>query len=278
MISFLYIVSDPEIAKVVSAVEDVAPVVDLERLGKAERQGHTDSWQSLHGPQDVTRIRQAVPAAHLIVRVNPLNENSKQEIDDVLARGADSIMFPMFRTIEELARFYDFVDGRAAVLPLFETSDAVAAIPQMLEKLPIEKLHIGLNDLHLDLGREFIFQPLTEGYLEEPAAALRQFGTPFGIGGLARSREGIVSPEYLLGEHVRLGSTSAILSRTFHRSATTVSQLANEMDFAAEVSKLRSIYAALQGSDQEALERNRIATAERVQDVVRLVRKKREIN
>lgn len=38
---------------------------------------------------------------------------------------------------------------------------------------------------------------------------------PFGFGGIARIGEGDLPSDYILGEHVRLGSTSVILSRTF---------------------------------------------------------------
>lgn len=273
---FLMIVNDPQIARHICAVEGVLPFVDLEYLGKAERQGHVDSWKSTQSAEDVSRIREAVPDAHLVVRINPLHEGTSAELDDVIARGADSIMLPMFHTREELSRFFDLLGDRAGALPLFETADAVRAIPEMADALPLTELHIGLNDLHLDLGKDFIFQPLAEGFLEEPAAALRRTGIPFGIGGLARSREGIVSPEFLLGEHVRLGSSATILSRTFHRGAETLDDLKREMDFAGEVEKLQAIYRGFLDTDKEGLEQNRLATINRIEDVVHLIRKKKE--
>jgi Citrate lyase beta subunit len=276
MISFLMIVSDPEVARQACAAKAVMPFVDLERLGKAERQGHLDSWKSSQEVEDVTRIREAVPDARLVVRVNPLNDGSQAEIDDVVARGADFVMLPMFRTGDELGRFYDMLRGRAQGLPLFETAAAVIAIPKMVEQLPIEQLHIGLNDLHLDLQQDFIFQPLAEGFLEEPAAALRAAGIRFGIGGLARSREGIVSPEFLLGEHVRLGSTGAILSRTFRRSVEAEDVISSETDLVTEVEKLQAIYAGFLAMDRDQLEQNRLATADRIRDVVHLIRRKKE--
>lgn len=276
MISFLMIVNDPKVARQACATSSVMPFVDLERLGKAERQGHLDSWKSTQEAADVTLIREAVPEAKLVVRVNPLNDGSRAEIDDVIARGADFVMLPMFHTVDELGRFYDMLGGRARGMPLFETAAAVAAIPEMLDRLPIEQLHIGLNDLHLDLQQDFIFQPLAEGFLEEPAAALRMAGIRFGIGGLARSREGIVSPEFLLGEHVRLGSTGAILSRTFRRSVAAADIVSSDADFVVEIEKLQAIYAGFLTMNREQLEQNRMATADRVRDVVHLIRRKKE--
>lgn len=273
---FLMIVNDPQIARHICAVEGVFPFVDLEYLGKAERQGHVDSWKSNQSTTDVTRIREAVPDADLVVRINPLHDGTAAELDDIVARGADRVMLPMFHTREELSRFFDLLDGRADALPLFETAAAVRAIPEIVETLPLTGLHIGLNDLHLDLGLDFIFEPLAEGFLEEPTAALRSAGIPFGIGGLARSREGIVSPEFLLGEHVRLGSSATILSRTFHRGAETLEALKREMDFRGEVEKLQAIYRRFLVMDKEGLEQNRLATIDRIEDVVHLIRRKKE--
>lgn len=271
---FLMILDDPEIAQYVCAHEGVIPFVDLEIMGKAQRQGHMDTWMSQQTPLDVTRIREAVPEAHLVVRINPLHDGSQAEIDAVIVRGADSVMLPMFTEKDELARFLDMLGGRAQALPLFETAKSVRAIPQIIEELGLKQLHIGLNDLHLDLGMSFMFQPLADGLLEAPAEAMRAAGVSFGIGGLARAREGIVSPEYLLGEHVRLGSTAAILSRTFHRGPKFLQDLKESMDFGAELDRLRAIYNGFAALDASVLEKNRIQTHDRIADVVRFIKSK----
>lgn len=271
---FIMAVGDPDIARHV-APAGVDPFVDLEVMGKAQRQGHLTTWKSSQTATDVSRIREALPDAHLVVRINPLHEGSPAEIDDVIARGADSVMLPMFHDIDTLARFVELLRDRARPLPLFETAASVRAIPDMLSRLDLERIHIGLNDLHLDLGRDFLFEPLADGYLEAPAAALRERGVAFGIGGIARAREGIVSPEYLLGEHVRLGSDMAILSQTFHRNAADLAELEASMDFAAEVGRLRAIYDGFARADADELEHNRVQTHDRIRDVVALMRRKR---
>lgn len=270
---FLMVVSDPDIARFVAANGVARLFVDLEYMGKDVRQKGLDTWKSGSTAEDVTSVREAAPEAHLLVRVNPLHEGSRAEIDDVIARGADSVMLPMFRTREDLARFLDLLNGRAESLPLVETVAALRAIPELVETLPVTGLHIGLNDLHLELGMRFMFQPMANGLLDEPAAALRQHDVPFGIGGLARADEGIVSPNVLLGEHVRLGSTAAILSRTFHRQAKTLGDLQAGTDFRAEVDRLQAIYTGFLSATAEELQRNRLTTADRVNDVVHLIEK-----
>lgn len=270
---FLMIVDDPDIARYVSENGVDRLFVDLECIGKHERQKGTASWESKQTLEDVSKIREAAPAAHVLVRINPLHEDSKAELDGAIARGADSIMLPMFRSTDELARFFDLLADRAEAVPLVETYDALRAIPELIEKLPLTSLHIGLNDLHLDMRLDFMFQLITDGFLDEPCSAMRAGGVPFGIGGIARAGEGIVSPDYLLGEHVRLGSSAAILSRTFHREAESLQQLQENMDFPGEVAKLRVIYKAFQAQNADLLEQNRRVTRDRVNDVVKLIRK-----
>lgn len=261
-IRFLMIVSDPAIATYCATHGVDTLFVDLERHGKDERQRNLPSWISRQQPEDITRVREAAPAADLLVRLNPLHGASAAEIEDALARGADRLMLPMFRSADEVTRFFDLVRARAPVMLLFETAAALAAMGDILARVPLGEAHIGLNDLHLDLGQRFMFEPLARGLLEEPCAALREAGVRFGIGGLARAGEGIVDPELLLSEHVRLGSTQAILSRTFHRNSQTLEEMRATTDFAAEIARLRDTYRRMQEADMTTLQRNRMSAAD----------------
>ena len=272
------IVDDGDIARYVSEHGVARLFVDLEHLGKEDRQKNLDTWKSRQTSADVSRIRDAAPDAHVLVRINPLHAGTAAELDDVLARGADSIMLPMFRGRDDLAVFLDLLNGRAEALPLVETASALKAIPEIVETLPITGLHIGLNDLHLDLRRDFMFEPLAEGLLEEPAAALRGRGIPFGIGGLARADGGLVSAGLLLGEHVRLGSSATILSRGFHGGAKTLPELLAGMDFPAEVSRLKSLYRMYGSMSPEDLEANRQSAARSIAEVAKGVRERRAVS
>ena len=272
---FIMILRDPNIAQYVCSFEGITPFVDLETHGKAERQGHLNSWKSSHTFEDVSAIKEAVPDAHLIVRINPMHDQSAAEISEVVARGADSVMLPMFFEKSTLARFMDILGDKAQPYPLFETASSVTALPEMVSGLGVNRLHIGLNDLTLDLKKNFLFQPIADNYLERPARYMRERNIYFGIGGIARANEGIVSPEYLLGEHVRLGSSAAILSQTFHRNAATLEQLLEDMDFGKELEKLHGIYNTFVSIKAEELEKNRVVTRNRIYDVVQLLQKRR---
>ena len=264
----MMVVGDPDMAAFVSARGVDRLFVDLEVHGKAQRQGHVDSWKSHHTPETISAIRAAAPQADLLVRVNPLHDGSSAEVEDALARGASTIMLPMFQDAISVARFADILAGRARFVPLVETVGALAAVEQILALGVVDELYFGLNDLHLDQGRRFMFQPLADGDLDPAAAACRRAGIPFGIGGVGRAGEGAVTPELILGEHVRLGSTWAILSRSFHARSTSVAQIEAQMDFAAEARRLKDIYAEHLGSDQATLAANTTAFRDTVAQIV----------
>ncbi|MFK8036330.1 MAG: hypothetical protein AB8B94_19520 [Hyphomicrobiales bacterium] len=251
-LDLLMIVDDAAIASYVSERGVDKLFVDLETLGKEERQGHLDTVRSVQTPETLTTIREAVPDAHVLVRVNPLHQNSLAEIDDVVARGADSVMLPMFRDADALARFLDYLGGRAIPLPLFETQGSLDSLGAILQRGGFKTAHIGLNDLHIDRGDSFILEPLVDKVLDEPCRAFQEAGVDFGIGGIARAGEGAVPPELLLAEHVRLGSSAAILSRSFHRQASSLDELA-KMDFFSEVAKIHDVYSSISSLSNEAL-------------------------
>lgn len=263
----MMITADPGVAAhIVAAGTDVV-FVDLEAMGKAARQGHLDTWKSPHGPADISTVRAAVPGAAVMVRLNPLHEGSAAEIDDALARGADQLMLPMFREAAVLARFMELVAGRADVVPLVETARALADMAGIAALRPA-RVHIGLNDLHLDLGQRFLFEPLAKGHLDDAAAILSEAGLPFGIGGVARLGEGLVPAEVVLGEHVRLGSTWVILSRTFHRRTETLDDLEANLDFSTELKALRARYEDWQKATAEEIETNRMTLRSLVAQVI----------
>lgn len=235
----MLITNRPEVAAhaVGSGVDLV--FVDLEIKGKQQRQAGRSTVISGHSYDDVARIRAVVPAGRLLVRVNPWDEDSPREVEEVLARGADRIMLPMFRGPAELQALVGAVRGRCQIVGLLETAEAAACVGDIAAVEGLSRIHIGLNDLHLALRKRFMFELLLDGTVQEVAAALRARSMPLGIGGLARVGEGLVPADSLIAEHVALGSTSAILSRTFHRGDTDDSVLSGGPRLAEEIGKLR---------------------------------------
>ena len=126
--------------------------VDLETHGKRTRQSGLSTWISEHSLEDLARLQPCVEKASLFVRANPLHDGSADEIEAFVGQGAGIIMLPNFTQVEEVARFTDLVGGRARVVPLVERV-AAAAIIGRLPALGVSEIHIGLNDLSIDLGQ-----------------------------------------------------------------------------------------------------------------------------
>lgn len=214
MLKLMYITNRPEIARIAENTGVDRIFIDLETIGKQERQGGMDTVQSNHTIEDISRVREAFDG-ELLVRSNPIHSGSREEIDAIVAGGADVVMLPYFKTVNDAARFIDYVGGRAKVNLLVETAEAVDNLDAILRLEGIDEIHIGLNDLHLSYGMKFMFELLANGAVERLGRKILDAGIPFGFGGIARLGVGVLPAEWIIKEHYRLGSTCAILSRSF---------------------------------------------------------------
>lgn len=263
------ITNNIDVAKFITEFEKVIPIVDLEHLGKGIRQGHLNSWKSTHKIDDVSRIKNAIPDKTVMVRVNPLNPDSSKEIDEVINRGADVVMLPMFHDIETLARFHDILNGRSLSLPLFETIGSLNVLEEAVTTQPIHALHIGLNDLSLELGFRFMFECFSKNILDVALQSVKNTNIEYGIGGIARVGYGMLPAENILGEHVRLGSSATILSRGFHGNAIDLNELINSIDFALEIAKIQSCYSNWSSVTPSNLAKNKLKTNQIIERIVK---------
>ena len=221
MIDLLQITNDPELARRCDAIPGMRLFVDLETHGKAQRQAGRNTFISTHQINDVGLIKAQLHQTRLMVRVNPLHPGTADELNAVLAQGADLLMLPMFHTADELRAFSHLVSGRAPIIALLETAGALESLDGWLGTPGLCEVFVGLNDLHLSLGWRFMFEPLAEGLLDGVANRVHAHGLRFGFGGIARLDEGLLPGRDVLAEHLRLGSAAVILSRTFHRGGAT---------------------------------------------------------
>lgn len=220
-LKLMYITNRPDVAKIAekSGVDRI--FVDMEYIGKAERQGGMDTVQSHHTIEDIKNVRSAITTSELLVRCNPIHDaaeeycSSKDEIDQVVEAGADIIMLPFFKTVEEVQSFLSFVNGRCKTMLLFETPEAVEKIDEILALDGIDELFIGLNDLSIGYKKGFMFELLADGTVEQICEKFKTTGLPYGFGGIASLGKGMLPSEKIIIEHYRLGSSCVILSRSF---------------------------------------------------------------
>ncbi len=220
-LKLMYITNKPQIAQIAESAGVDRIFVDLEYIGKSERQGNMDTVQSHHTAEDVKIIADAITTAELLVRINPIHNatadytSSKEEIDAVIKNGAKILMLPYFKTLQEVKEFLKMVDGRVKTMLLIETPEAVEIIDEILMLDGIDYIHIGINDLSLGYGKRFMFELLSDGTVERLCTKFSEKGILYGFGGIASLGKGMVPAEMIIKEHYRLGSTCAILSRSF---------------------------------------------------------------
>lgn len=220
-LKLMYITNRPDIAQIAETAGVDRIFLDMEYIGKTARQGGMDTVQSHQTLEDVKKVAEAIMSAELLVRVNPIHEETKdylsseEEINGAIENGAKVLMLPYFKTVKEVERFIEIVDGRAKVMPLLETPEAVDAVDDILKLDGLDEIFVGLNDLSLGYGKKFMFELLSDGTVEDLCYKFRKAEIPYGFGGIAAIGKGELPAEKIITEHYRLGSTCVILSRSF---------------------------------------------------------------
>lgn len=274
MLKLMYITVDPQVALAAQSAGVDWIFVDMERIGKADRQGGMDTVQSSHRVEDIRTLRPVVTTSELLVRCNSVHDrcraygSTEEEIDAVVDAGADIIMLPFFQTAPQVRRFLRAVDGRAKTMLLVETPEAVENLGQILDMPGIDMIHIGINDLHLGYRRKFMFELLADGTVEAIGQKIRGAGIPWGFGGVARPGTGTLPAEWILGEHCRLGSSMVILSRSFYDQSKPLPKAEMEAFFKKSVAEIRRWEGVWEAATAEALEENRQAVAASVEKIL----------
>lgn len=284
MLKLMYITNNPVVSKIAEDAGVDWIFVDMEFIGKDSRQRGLDTVQNHHTVEDVKNIRQAISTAKLLVRVNPIHDtfnnypSSKDEIDSVIEVGADIIMLPYFKTVEEVITFIKLVDGRAKTLILLETVEAANLIDKILDVPGIDMIHLGLNDMHLEKGMKFMFQLLADGTVDSLACKIKAKGIPFGFGGIATIDGGVLPGSMVLKEHVRLGSSMVIVSRSFCNT-----DIVSDLDevsaiFHKGIRAIRDLEAELRIKPEAYFEKNHIEVVKVVNQIVNSIETKEHGN
>jgi 2-keto-3-deoxy-L-rhamnonate aldolase RhmA len=226
---------DPAVAARADAAGIDRVGIDVERVGKAQRQAGLGTWISTHGMESLPALRTALHRSRLFARTNPVNDGTPAELDALLGAGVEVVMLPMFSTAHEVERFTTLVDGRAEVVLLLERAAAARAIDEILAVDGVTEVHIGINDFTLDLGLPNRFLALTHAITDRVAERVLAAGRRFGIGGIGRvDAPGLpLDSDLIYAQYARLGASAALIARAFlgpdHR----------RVDLTAEVARAR---------------------------------------
>lgn len=279
-LSLMYITNNVDVALIAQRAGVDRIWIDMEYIDKEKRQGGLDTVKSHHTVEDVARLRPHIKQSELLVRINPVHDatdayvSTEQEIEQVIAAGADVIMLPMFRTAGEVKRFLDCVGGRTKTILLFETAEAVQNVDDILALEGVDEVHIGLNDLHLAYGMDFMFELICQDTVAKLCETFRAKGVKYGFGGIARVGFGMLPAEHVIAEHYHLGSTAAILSRGFCDANRVQDPAEIESIFIEGVRNIRLKEAEVAAYSEEQYEQNLAVIRDKVAAIVQAKRQK----
>ena len=103
-LKLMYITNKPEVALIADETGVDRIFIDMEYIGKEERQAGLDSVKSHHTISDIIAVKKNIKKAELLVRVNPIHQatsaycSSYDEINAAIDAGADVVKLPMYRT------------------------------------------------------------------------------------------------------------------------------------------------------------------------------------
>jgi hypothetical protein len=208
----LFSVDEKLVQRAVSADVD-GFMVDWENQAKKARQKNFDTEINLHTFDDLCRLRSIVPAGKLICRINGFNgEQTFREADQAIQGGADEVFLPMVTAPEQASDLLNHCAKAVDVSILIETTSALNHL-EALAALPLKRVYIGLNDLHIQQGTPNLFYPLTDGTITK---IRRHFKQPVGLGGVTHPCGGKpISSLELIKTYAQHSINFSFLRRTF---------------------------------------------------------------
>ena len=108
-----------------------------------------------------------------------------------------------------------------------------------------------------------MFELLADGTVDRICDVIKKSNKPFGFGGIARIGYGILPAEYIIKEHYRIGSSRAILSRSFCNADKTSDLYEIKSLFEKEIIKIRQTEKTASALKAADFEKNR-------QEVIRI--------
>ena len=228
--NYISITNNLEHAKIISRSGINQIMVDIETIGKPERQLGKNAVINFHSLSDIFKIKSLGLPTDLICRVNPYNERSSSEINTAISYGADHIMIPMIESVDDFQRMLDIISGRCKVIPLIETPHSLLNAYRIIDFVPLDQIHFGLNDLCIGFKQKNIFEILFSKTFHCVVNEVKGKIKTLGIGGVGSPLfSQLVDPKLVLKYIHLLGGNSVILSRSFFKNGYDESEIKNSI-------------------------------------------------
>ncbi len=276
MINLFYITNNVIEAQIVDKLDIDWIFIDIEKVGKKDRQVGRNTVLSDHSISDVQKIRSVINNTKILLRCNPIGIHSRKEIEEInKINGLDMVMLPFFKNATEVKIFLELLDtSKVEPALLIETTSAINNLNDILKLYPFKYVHIGLNDIHIERNSCFMFEPFIDGLLEETVSILNNNNIKFGIGGIGKIGSDLLpTPECLIKEHIRLKSSGVILSRSFKGNFNIMSKELFESELTQSVINFRNYEKYSKTLDENQLNENYYLMKK---DINRVVKNKNE--
>ena len=101
MINLFYITNNVVEAQIVDNLDIDWIFIDLESIGKKDRQDGQNTVLSNHNINDIPKIKSKVKNTKILVRCNPIGKWSKEEFDEINLRGSEMnmVMLPCLKQL-----------------------------------------------------------------------------------------------------------------------------------------------------------------------------------
>ncbi|MBM7066458.1 aldolase/citrate lyase family protein [Actibacterium sp. 188UL27-1] len=240
---FLFTSDDAIASQAISAGVD-GIVIDWEHVGKSDRQLNYDTEINADTVEDVARLHATVPTANILVRIEAAPGIMEDQVEAAIGAGAATLMLPMARSARDVEVFLNAVNGRAKSVIQIETQDLFERCGD-LKDLEWDYAYIGLNDLAISRGREWLFEAFVDGTVDDIFETLPE--RKIGLGGLTVVSGGAPLPfPKLFSEMARLGCAMTFMRRSFHREIVG-------RDLKSELDAARSLWHAFDQRGPEAV-------------------------
>ena len=211
---------DPDYAAATVGAGATGVIVDWENQGKESRQTGWDTEINYATEADLSRMRAAVRGS-LACRINNRPEARRVELRRAVELGANEIWLPMVRSLAEVEECLASLPRGCRLGILAETPEGLALAPE-LNRLPLSRVYIGLNDLWISSGTACLFSALIDGTVDR---FRQEYTGVLGVAGVTHPALGAPVPcRLLLAEMSRLGCGFGVARRAFRRD-TPVNEL-----------------------------------------------------